>query len=195
MAMKITRRETKLLLGKVAIVAAVLLGGAWMSQRNAATRGVITMPFEITAELVSTDGNPLGLRGQVPGIRLTVRNVSNQYELFQQMSCSWGDNWRSDNSSIVVPGAFACTANSLQNIILPPGQSYQTNVCPLNIRNIRPGGNSFRLGLVRRRSDFTSAELKRIYHSSERHSYFSRVSAFSRFKREEDVYWSNQVRV
>ncbi|MES2461458.1 MAG: hypothetical protein V4671_12820 [Armatimonadota bacterium] len=147
-------------------------------------------------------------------VQLTIHNNSKQYELFDQMYCSWEDNWRCDKSGIDL-APHACIKNTLQTIILPPGESFSHEPNWLLLRQIKPGRTTFRFGLVRRRTNYTSAEIERVYleqirlradyirKERERNPRFDLPDKTNYFRPshlshngyagQEDVFWSNAV--
>ncbi|MES2462279.1 MAG: hypothetical protein V4671_16960 [Armatimonadota bacterium] len=147
-------------------------------------------------------------------VQLTICNNSKQYELFDQMYCTWEDNWRCDRSGIGL-APHSCTKNNLQTIILPPGESFSHKPHWLLLRQIKPGRSTIRFGLVRRRTNYTSEEIERVYLEQVRlradyvrkereqnprfdmpdktyYFYAFRIN-HNGYTGQEDVFWSNAV--
>ncbi len=142
------------------------------------------MPLQSVLKLIPT--------ARALRVRLSVLNPSNQYEMFPRMSCSWEDNWRCDKPGITLAG-HACLSNMGKIIILPPRSAHHEAEWWLLFGKLKPGRATFRLGLVRQRSDFTSEELEHIYRSGTQNQVFYRSDIGTRFKREQEVFWSNRV--
>ena len=104
-------------------------------------------------------------------IKLTMRNDSRQYEIFQQWTCSWTEHWRCDNNDIWLQGPFACYSNFVTTVILPPGKSYDTPVARLEMPKLKPGKTTVRFALSRNKSLLTSEAIERIYKSREARTY------------------------
>jgi hypothetical protein len=142
------------------------------------------MPLQTTLKLLPTARD---LR-----VQLVVHNPSKRYELFDQMSCSWDTAWRSDREGILL-APHECAKNTPHTIVLPPGESFREETWPLWIRGIKPGKVTFRLGLMRSRTAYTSEEIEEVYRSARRHNYFSPFN--NRYTRQKEIFWSNTVTV
>ena len=124
-----------------------------------------------------------------PTVKLTVVNTSETYQIFQSISCSWQDFWRTDDRNALLIGQSECAKNSLCTVVLAPGEKHAEQTSLLLFYG-KPGRRKIRFGYSRRPSDFTSAELKRIHDSDEKFTYFSRTSLAPRFKPGKETFWS-----
>ena len=106
-----------------------------------------------------------------PTVKLTVVNTSETYQIFQSISCSWQDFWRTDDRNALLIGQSECAKNSLCTVVLAPGEKHAEQTSLLLFYG-KPGRRKIRFGYSRRPSDFTSAELKRIHDSNEKFTYF-----------------------
>jgi hypothetical protein len=124
-----------------------------------------------------------------PTVILTVVNVSDTYQIYQSISCSWQQFWQTDVRNVIVVGQSECAKNSFFTLILAPGEKHVERSSLLLFRG-NPGARKIRFGYSRRPSDFTGAELKRIASTNEKYTYFSRADIASRFKAGKETFWS-----
>jgi len=127
-----------------------------------------------------------------PIVKLTVVNASNTYQIYQSITCSWQDFWRTDSQDAIINGQNDCAKNMLYTTILAPGEKHVETSTLVLFRG-KPGRRTIRFGYSRQRSDFTSEELKRIHDSNEKYTYFSRTDVTSRFKPEKETFWSPPI--
>jgi hypothetical protein len=130
------------------------------------------------------------------GVKLSVHNPSSRYEIFQQMNCSWQWDWCCSRTDIRLQER-SCLRNFPENIILPPGRSYHTALARLIFSRVKPGRATFRFGLIRLRSDFTSEEIERLYRSSQQQGHLLNNGGAipSHSKPQREIIWGNSVSV
>jgi hypothetical protein len=143
-------------------------------------------PLKVTVEI--------GTPKDGPTVKLAVTNDSDTYQIFQSISCSWQDFWTTDDKDTIINGQGECAKNSLYTIVLAPHEKH-TEASSLLVVRGSPGKRTVRFGSFRRPSDFTNAELKQIYQSPERLTYFSRTSVSARFKPGKETFWSSPVTI
>lgn len=160
------------------------IAGISLAARQSASAGETKPALQVTVET--------SVQKDVPVVKLTVTNISNTYQIYQSISCSWQDFWQTNDKNARVVGQEDCAKNSLYTLILAPGEKHVERPNPVLFRG-KTGKRTIRFGYARRSSDFTSDELKQIYNSPERLTYFSRTSISSRFKPGRDVFWSAPV--
>ena len=56
-------------------------------------------------------------------VSLEIKNVSNTNQFFKDMSCSWYDNWKSDNPNVGLI-SWNCELNGPSTVELAPGEIY-----------------------------------------------------------------------
>ena len=56
-------------------------------------------------------------------VGLEVKNISSTNQSFKVWSCSWYENWKSDNLAVYLPG-WTCRANGVDTVNLAPGESF-----------------------------------------------------------------------
>jgi hypothetical protein len=149
-----------------------------------ASAGESKPPLQVTVE-VSKDGSTM---------KRTVANASNTYQIYESMTCSWEACWRTDDPNVRVMGPQACARNFRYFVLLAPGEKRVETTGSLLFRG-KPGKRTIRFGYSRQISDFTSAELQRLYHSPEEGNYFSLASTRARFKPAKETFWSAPVTV
>lgn len=169
------------------IVCAMLgMGFLCFQAATPSTAGETKPPLKVT---VVTGANQDG-----PTVLLTVTNTSDTYQIYQSISCSWQDYWQTDDKGAIVAGQSECGKNSSFTRILAPGEKYAERPSQLLFRG-KPGRRTVRFGYSRHVSDFTSAELKQIYNSPEKLTYFSRTDVAKRFKPARETFWSAAITI
>jgi len=122
-------------------------------------------------------------------VKLTVVNDSKTYQLYQGMSCSWQDNWTTDDKHAQIEGTMDCNKNVSITVILAPGEKYAVPTHPLALRGTT-GKHKLRFGYVRHVSTYTSAQLEQLYHSKNQGAEFYGPSAGQHFKKATETFWS-----
>lgn len=135
-----------------------------------------------------------GTQKNSPTVKFTVVNRSKSYQLVQAMSCSWQDNWRTDNKNAQIENDSVCFKNVSWRIILAPGEKYVDPVHPLRLHGT-PGKHNVRFGYVRVVTDFTSDQLKQIYQSKEKNSLLFSEAVSSHFTSRKETFWSAPITV
>ncbi len=78
-----------------------------------------------------------------------VTNVSKSRQTIETMSCSWNENWRTNDKRIYCPG-WECAKNAAVSITLAPGKSYE-KVLPLSaLPQAKGKALRFRIGFTPR---------------------------------------------
>ena len=160
------------------------LGFLGLQALPCAAAGESKPPLQVTVEVVTSKDGPM--------VTLTVKNVSDTYQIYQSISCSWQDFWQTDDKNTLLMGQQECGKNSPFTAVLAPGEKHIERKSPVMFRG-KPGKHTVRFGYSRHVSDFTSAELKRVHDSDEKYSYFSGVVVASRFKPVKETFWSAPV--
>lgn len=86
-------------------------------------------------------------RNDVVSVRLQTRNTTDHTQAFRIMTCSWQDEWRSDDPQLV-PGGADCAKNFAFTLTLAPG-AVDVRVLALHVdTGASLGAHAFRLGFT-----------------------------------------------
>jgi hypothetical protein len=122
-----------------------------------------------------------------PSVICTVKNVSEQRQEYWTWTCSYWDEWKTDNEAVSLQ-PWVCTVNGLDVRFLEPGQSQQWTF-PLEIKNAPPNGR------VRFRLSFSPI----VPDQKQKDSYNERMSVAGGKIRSinplQGPFWSNEIEV